>query len=336
MSATTKDVARLAEVSMATVSRYVNGYALTEQNRIKIEHAIDELDFRINPIAKTLRTNRSMTVAVLVPSLANIFSMTIIESIERHLDAHDYSIIVCDSRNEVTREKAKLEFVRDKYVDGIILMPTGNTGGHVAEVLGESIPVVLVDRLVSELVADAVVVDNTSAVYHAVEQLIVQGHRLIGIIAGPVPLYTAEERLEGYRRVMQDYGLPVEDDLVQYGDYTRDTGCSLMKRFMLQERPPTAVFVSNYEMTIGAIERLNELDVAVPSQLSVIGFDHLDLSSVVRPRLAVVAQPREEIGRKAAELLRTRMNGDKTGFPSLVRLKTQFMPGASITTPSSR
>ncbi len=336
MSATTRDVARLAKVSVATVSRYLNGHAVLDENRRRIEEAIKQLGFRANPIAKTLRTSRSMTVAVLVPSLANIFSMSIIESIERYLDEYDYSVIVCDSRNELEREKAKLEFVRDKRVDGIIVMPVCPSGSHIREIVADDTPVVLIDRVVEDINVDAVVVDNTNAVYHAVEQLITRGHRRIAMIAGPQHIYTARERLEGYRRVMCDYGLALEDDLVLIGDYRSATGYSLVRQLMERDQRPSAVFVSNYEMTIGAIACLNQLGVEIPQELSVIGFDHLDLSSVVKPPLAVVAQPRDEIGRKAAELLYRRMSGDRTHFPSLIRLKTQFIQGSSIAEYTSR
>ena len=129
---------------------------------------------------------------------------------------------------------------------------------------------------------------------------------------------------------MSDYGLAIDEDLVLVGDYTSDTAYGLVKELMQRDPRPTAVFVSNYEMTIGAIGCLNELGIRIPEELSVIGFDHLDLSSVVKPPLAVVAQPRDEIGRKAAELLYARMSGDTTSFPSLIRLKTRFIQGSSI------
>jgi LacI family transcriptional regulator len=329
VAATTKDVARIARVSVATVSRYLNGRTVSDENRRRIEEAIVQLGFRANPIARTLRTSRSMTVAVVVPALANIFSMNIIESVERYLDEYDYSVIVCDSRNDPERERCKLEFVKDKRVDGVIVMPAGPSGRHIAEALGD-IPVVLIDRLVDDIRTDAVVVDNTNAAYHAVEQLIIRGHRQIAVIAGPQQVYTARERMEGYRRVMTDYGLSPAENMVLYGDYQVESGYRLMKRLATQSPRLSAVFVSNYEMTIGAVTCLNELGIEIPHELSVIGFDSLELSSVVRPTLTVVVQPSDEIGRMAAKTLLQRMNGDKTGFPVLVRLKTQFVSGSSI------
>jgi LacI family transcriptional regulator len=258
MAATIKDVAFLAQVATGTVSRFLNGYSITEKNRLKIEAAIEQLGFKINPIAKSLKTNRSMTVAVLVPSLANIFTMSIIESIERYLDQFAYSVIVCDSHNSLKQERDKLQFVKDKYVDGVVIMPVGDDGSHIAGILGDGFPVVLIDRLVDGFNVDAVVVDNVNAVYFAIEQLISVEHRRIGIIAGPQQIYTARERYEGYKRVLADYGIPFDQELVCFGDYTADTGYQLMKQLIEQSNPPSAVFISNYEMTIGGIMCLNQ------------------------------------------------------------------------------
>lgn len=330
MAATIKDVARLAEVAVGTVSRYLNGYKVTAANRLRIESAVKALDFKINPIARSLKTNKSMTVAVIVPALANIFSMNIIESIERHLDRFGYSVMVCDSQYGLAKERAKLEFVKEKYADGVVLMPICDRGSHIAGALGPEIPVVLVDRLVDDFVTDAVVIDNINAVYQAVEELIVRGHRRIGMIAGPQGIFTARERLEGYRRVLKDYGIAEDARLILYGDYLTVTGYQQMQRLLLQERRPTAVIVSNYEMTLGAVTCLNDQGVAIPEDLSVVGFDQLELSGLVKPALSVIVQPKEEIGLEAAKILVRRMNGDKSGPPTIVRLKARFLRRDSI------
>ncbi|MBZ4665521.1 LacI family DNA-binding transcriptional regulator [Mahella sp.] len=330
MAATIKDVAALAQVSVGTVSRYLNGYEVSEVNKRKIEEAVRRLDFKLNPVARSLKTSKSMTVAVVVPALANVFSMSIIEGIERHLDQYGYSVIVCDSQSDVQKEKAKLQFVKDKYVDGVVIMPTGSDGTHITEVLGDEIPAVLMDRLVENAKLDAVLVDNVNAVYQAVERLITLGHRRIGMITGPKHIYTARERQEGYRRVFVDYNLPMDESLIRYGDYTEDTGYKLINELMRLECPPTAVFVANYEMTIGAIMAVNEAGIQIPDQLSLIGFDQLELSKIIRPSLSVVVQPMAEIGQKAAEMLYQRMRGSHDNFPQVIRLKANFIDGQSI------
>jgi LacI family transcriptional regulator len=327
---TIKEVAKLAKVSVGTVSRFINGYTVSEKNRIKIEKAIQQLDFKINPIARSLKTNRSMTVAVLVPALANIFSMNIIEGIERFFDQYGYSLIVCDSEGDIEKEKVKLHFIKEKYVDGVIVMPTTNVGSHVYEIMGREFPIVLIDRLVDDEEFDTVVVDNVNAAYDAVEYLVINGHRQIGIITGPDNVSTSRERYKGYQRVLDDYGINIEKEYVLNGDYSIDAGYSLMKKLLQLDVPPTAVFVSNYETTIGAIMAINELGIQVPDKLSIIGFDQLELSKVIRPSLSVLAQPMAAIGEKAAEILYRRMNGDRENFPLMVRLKAQLYKGNSV------
>lgn len=329
MSATIKDVAQLAGVSVGTVSRFLNGYNVTDKNRVKIEQAIKQLNFKINPVARSLKTNRSMTVAILVPALANIFSMRIIEAIEQYFDKYGYSIIVCDSEADVKKEKEKLQFLKDKHVDGVIIMPSSNTGKHIPEIL-KDVPAILIDRVVDDVKLDAVIVDNINATYQSVEQLIIRGHRNIGIIAGPPNISTARERYEGYRRVLNDYNIKINEQFITYGDYTVDTGYKLMKAMMNLDQKPTAIFISNYEMTIGAVMAINEMDIKVPDQLSIIGFDQLELSKVIKPSLSVVVQPMEEIGYKAADILYKRMKGEKKDFPTLIRLKTYLSEGDSI------
>jgi len=330
MATTIKDVAAMAGVSVGTVSRYLNGYNVSEKNKLKIEEAIKQLDFQINPLARSLKTNKSMTVAVVVPELANIFSMNIIEGIEHKLEKYGYSVIVCNSEGNVKKEKAKLEFLKRNYVDGIVIMPCSDQGAHITDVVKEDVPVVLMDRLVNDANFDAVLVDNVNVVYQAIERLVTLGHRRIGIINGPKNVYTGRERMDGYRRVFADYKIPIDESLIKYGDYTEETGYALLKELMQSPAPHTAVFVTNYYMTIGAMMAINEMNIQIPDQLSFIGFDQLELSKLIKPSLAVIVQPMAEIGNSAADILYKRIRGNGDNFPQIVRLKAQFVEGESI------
>ena len=177
---------------------------------------------------------------------------------------------------------------------------------------------------------DTVLVDNLNASYHAVEDLIVHGHRRIGIIGGPAAIYTAQERLKGYRRIHKDFDIEIEEDLVLEGDYSIESGYRLMDEFLKRPIPPSAVYVTNYEMTLGAIMALNESRILVPDGISIIGFDNLQLARVVKPALSIVVQPIQAIGETAANLLLKRMKGDQTGFPAIHRLKTELVVGESV------
>ena len=301
-----------------------------EQNREMIASAIDELGFRVNEIARGLKTSRTMTVGVLIPSLENVFCTSIVANVENILQQSGYSTIICDYREDVVLEREKLEFLLNKMVDGFIYMPLGNHAEFVSRLVADDMPVILIDRPLPGVACDTVLVDNLNASYHAVEQLIVFGHRRIGIIGGPASIYTAQDRLKGYRRVHEDFDIAIDEELVLAGDYSVESGYRLMADFLQRPSPPTAVYVTNYEMTLGAVMALNESRVKVPDEISVIGFDNLQLAKVVKPTLSIVVQPIQSISETAATILLRRLKSDRTGFPAIHRLKTELLMGESV------
>ena len=303
---------------------------MLERNRESIAQAISDLGFHVNEIARGLKTSRTMTVGVLIPDLENVFCTSIVAHIENTLQRAGYSSLICDYREDVALEREKLEFLAKKSVDGFIYMPLGNQEDIVARLLERSLPVILIDRPLPGLACDTVLVDNLNAAYGAIEHLINHGHRRIGIIAGPPGIYTAQERLKGYRRVHEDFDLPIADDLILEGDYSLESGYRLMRQLLQRADPPTAVFVTNYEMTLGAIMALNESPIRVPDELSIIGFDNQQLARIVKPALTIVVQPIQAIGETAATLLMKRLRDDRTGFPVIQRLKTGLVLGDSV------
>ncbi len=303
---------------------------MLERNRETIAQAISDLGFHVNEIARGLKTSRTMTVGVLIPDLENVFCTSIVAHIENMLQRAGYSSLICDYREDRALEREKLEFLAKKSVDGFIYMPLGNQEDIVARLLERSLPVILIDRPLPGLACDTVLVDNLNAAYGAIEHLINHGHRRIGIIAGPPGIYTAQERLKGYRRVHEDFDLPIADDLILEGDYSLESGYRLMGQLLQRADPPTAVFVTNYEMTLGAIMALNESPIRVPDELSIIGFDNQQLARIVKPALTIVVQPIQAIGETAATLLMKRLRDDRTGFPVIQRLKTSLVLGDSV------
>lgn len=330
ISPTIKDVARESGLSIATVSKYLNGGNVLEQNKTAIETAIDKLDFKVNELARGLKTNRTMTVGVLIPSFENIFFTSIVSTIENELLQEGYSTIVCDYQENPHLEREKLEFLLNKMVDGVILMPHNHDDTLINNALSKDIPVVLIDRLVKDLNCDVVLVDNLNASYNAVEQLIIRGHRRIGIITGPEDIYTAQERLTGYLRVHEDYTLAIDPQLIKYGNYQMQSGYDLFLELLKADPPPTAVYVTNYEMTLGAVLAINEHNVKIPDEISLIGFDNLVLARVVKPSLSIVVQPVQQIGETAARVLLKRLKNDYTGAPSIYRLKTELLMRDSV------
>lgn len=330
IASTIKDVAKIAGVSTATISKYINGKSVKEQNRVRIEEAIKTLDFKANSLARGLKTNKTMTIGVLIPSLENIFATSIVSHIERILLQSGYSTIICDYNQDSRLENDKFDFLMSKYVDGLIIMPLGITEDRIQNALEKEIPIVSIDRPIQNKECDVVLVDNMNASYNAVEQFITRGHKKIGIICGPENIYTARERLKGYMRVHEDYGMQVDNKNIKFGDYEVQSGYDLMMEFLKTEAMIDAVYVTNFEMTIGAVMAINEMNIKVPDELSFIGFDIQQLAKVIKPNLTIVVQPIKQIGECTADIILKRLRGDKTNYPSMLRLKTEILIGDSI------
>lgn len=331
MAATLWDVAKQTGLSIATVSKYINGIRVKESNAARIQQAIDELGYRVNMIARGLKTNRSMTVGVLIPSLVNLFSTSIVSAIERVLQENGYSTFICDYNSDPEMEENRFRFLMDKSVDGIIIMPTSIPETSLDRAVQSGIPLVSIDRPLEG--TDTVLVDNFLASYEATQHLIQAGHRRIGIITGPGTIYTARERYRGYMQAMKDSGIDPDPACIRQGDYELPGGHALTREILDHTEPPTALFVTNYEMTLGAVIALNEMNVSIPRDLSFIGFDNLEMAQIIKPRLTIVMQPVALIGKTAADLLLRRLSGDMQDFPVLHRLKTELIPGDSVIQP---
>lgn len=330
MAATIKDVARYTGLSIATISKYINGGNVLERNRVAIEEAIEKLDFKVNEMARGLKTNKSKIIGIMIPNLEQPFCTSIVSHIENILIGYGYSTMICDYKESIDLEETKLKVLVSKMVDGIVIMPLGDEGAMIQKIVPKDVPVVLIDRILKNVNYDTVLVDNSNASYQALEQFIIRGHKKIAIITGPKDVYTANERLKGYYRVFEDYGLEIDESLIVEGDYKVNSGYTLLKELMQREESPTALFVTNYEMTLGAIIAINETRVQIPEELSLIGFDNLELMSVVQPPLSLVEQPIKEIGETVAKILIQRLSEEGDFTPSLIRLKGEVIIKDSV------
>ena len=241
--ATIKDVALKAGASVGTVSRYLNGYKIKEENKFNIDAAIKELDFTINQIARGLKTNKTNTIGVLIPGLSNVFSLQVISGMEKRFHDYGYNILVCNSSGDLQREKEKLRLLKDSCVDGIILMPVSDTSEHLIDF---GILIVQIDRLAKGINLDGVIADNVHGVYNAMESIIKGGHKRIGFIAGNNSIYTSRERVEGYLMALKDYAVDIDEALIIYSDFEKIGGEQAINKLMALEEPPTVIFASNY------------------------------------------------------------------------------------------
>ena len=342
MGATMKDIAKRTGLGLATISSYLNGGNVREKNRIKIEEAIQELHFEVNEVARGLKTNRTKTIGIIIPELNNIFFAEIITEAEDILRSHGYATMICDCRSDTEREKEAVDFLYHRRVDGLIAMPTGTADSGFQKFIRAGKPVVMIDRKMKGVPCDCILVDNEGAAQDAVERLIRLGHRKIGMIAGPEDVYTARERQRGYQKAIQKNGIISKDNMTVRGNYTIAGGAAAMRRLRELNPDMTAVFISNYEMTVGAMMEINDLGIRVPDELSVIGFDNVDFAKASVPKLSIVTQPTAQIAREAADTLIEKLegksivskerqkdaHGEKTTIT--VTLKTGFVEGRSV------
>ena len=331
---TIKDVAKHSGLAYATISKYLNGGNVLPQNREKIEVAIKELNFTVNEFARGLKTNKSNTVGIIIPDIGNVYVTHTIPIIVDVLRKNGYATIICDSRSDHERELELINFLMSKRVDGIINMPVGADGSHLSAALDNKIPIVLLDRVVTDCIGrvDAVLVDNVHAAQEATAYLIEKGHTEIGIIAGPRDVSTAMDRLSGHISMLKKHKLEVKDSLIEYTDFTIESGYRACKRLLSNNPDMTALFTTNYDVSMGAMMAINERGISVPDSISVFGFDDMPFAQVIKPHLSVIAQPICDIGKNAAQMLLDRMVGNSKGHPKVVVLRTSAAIRDSIST----
>lgn len=323
-------VAERAGVSVATVSKYINGGNVYEENRERIQKAIEELDYKINEVARSLKTNKTYTIGVLAATIQSSFITNIISKIQYTLLQHGYSTIIADYQENKKLEKKQLDVLLMRHVDGIILFPEENEEEIVRFIKEQNVPMVMVDNMVEGIPCDAILTDNMGGVYTAVEELIKCSHRRIGMITGPEQMYTSRERMKGYCRACEDYFVEVEPELIRYGNYDMESGYRCFMELMDLEKPPTAVVAGNYYMAIGALQVINEKGIRIPDQLSFIAYDHMEFAGIMTPNISTVSQPLEEIGRVAAERIVQRIKGNMENYPQVDRLKTSLNLTGSV------
>ncbi len=334
MAATLKDIARETGLSVATISKYINGVTLKEKNRIAVEKAIAELGYTVNEYARGLKSNKSRTIGIAIPELSNLFIANIITHVEHVLRDHGFSTLICDCHSQEQLECDNIAFLNRKMVDGIINMPVCQDGRHLLPAIERGIPVVVVDRNIDSMMntINSVILDNQQAAYDATAYLLDHGHRSIGLILGQGNVYTTKERYKGYCRALEAYHVPLNPNLVTYSDYTVQGGHSCLYALHQANPDMSAVFVTNYETTLGAVIAANEWGVEIPQDLSIIGFDNLDLCRVANPKLTVMAQPLEEMGERVANIMLAQLTGDEPRRPVHRVLQAYMQEGASVST----
>jgi LacI family transcriptional regulator len=331
--ATIKDIARVTGLGLATISKYLNGGNVRPKNKSSIEAAIAELNYSVNVYARGLKTNRSRTIGAVIPELNNVFITTIMSTVTDVLRQHGYGLLICGCRSDERQEREAVRFLMSKSVDGIISMPVSQDGSHLKPAIESSIPVVLIDRNVNALrgSTSSVLVDNVTASAQATQAILDAGHTRIGIVVGPAGVFTSQQRLLGYHQAHMQSGLMPDEGMVVYDNYTVQGGHDAAKQLL--SRGATALFATNYEMTLGAVIALNEMGIKIPNQMSFVGFDNMQLAEVICPKLTIVSQPLTDIGESAARIMLSQLTANRVGKNESVILPAEIIWGESIAAP---
>lgn len=324
--ATIKDVAQLANVSVSTVSKYINGGTVRGPNAQAIARAIDTLGFRANPFARNLKTQRNHSIGVLLPDMNVPFYGNVLSALERSLREHGYHVLISCYSSDHGRERENLRFLLSSGIDGLIYFPEDVTAEEFQELTsGFSTPIVQVDRFIQGISSDTVLVNNTEAAYQAVSRLIERGHRRVGLISGPKTVLTAKERQVGYFQALSDHHIVYDDALVVLGLNEFATGYRGIEALLSLPEPPTAVFSTNYNITMGLVTAARERSLKIPEELDVFGFDCAEICLMMKPPLPVIHQPELEMGRLAATYLIERLEGFD-GPPRIMKLQCRLLP----------
>jgi len=329
MAATIRDIKEQTGLSLATISKYLNGGNVLPENKVKIEAAIRELHYEVNEIARGLVTNRTRTVGVLVYSVESIFNGTLLRHISNSLRKAGYGLMICDSADDPKIEAENVSFLLNKKVDGIIALPVSTKTDSLKAAKKAKVPVVLLDRPSQDAGFDCVRIDNRRAAYQAVKFLLENGHKKIGIVCSHTE-YTGRERYMGYREAMEEAGIAPPKEHCAAGTHSIEFGFEGMSRLLSLKERPTAVFMTNYEVALGAVMALNKTELHCPEDISLMGFDDLIMSHVIHPRLHMVVQPMKEMGERAVELLLGRIGSKEEQMPMEIVMGTRISEGDSV------
>jgi len=305
--ATIKDVAALAGISYTTVSHVVNKTRpVSEEVRLKVEAAIKSLDYVPSAVARSLKAKTTATIGLLVPNSLNPYFAELARGIEDYCERNGYCVILCNSDDNPDKQRSYLRVLLEKRIDGLIVASAGGDSGLAQGLAGVKTPMVIVDRGLEGVDADLVRIDHEYGAYLATRHLLELGHRDIATIGGPASTSVAQMRQAGFARALKEAGVEVSPSRMLESDFT-STGGYNAASVLLEHNPPSAIFAGNDMIGIGVLRAAAERNVRVPAELSVIGFDDIQMSRYVYPALTTVGQSILQLGEMAAEVLLRRI-----------------------------
>ena len=302
---TIRDVAKLAGVSPATVSKVLNDAPhVSQESRQRVMSAVAKLDFRPNSIARSLKSRRTLTIGLITDDLEGVFTTSMMRGVEDVTSSRGFSVFLCNSYGNADKERAHLQLLLDKQVDGVILLSGYKVRERGAPALDlGSIPVVYLYQYTRDINVPCIIPDDFGGAEIGTNHLISLGRKRIGLINGPYHYEATHHRLEGYKSALENAGISYDPSLVRSGKWYEDSGYMMAKDLMSMDNPPDALFCCSDSLAAGAIRALCELDIRVPDDIPVVGFDNRPFAAHHVPPLTTVALPLYEMGRMAGEMI---------------------------------
>ncbi len=323
--ATAYDVARLAGVSVTTVSHVLNGTRhVNADTKSRVLQAVEQLGYQPNMLARALVRQETETIALIVPDNVNSFFAELARGIENHGFAAGFNVILCNSDGDAAKERAYLSMLISKRVDGVIYMTSDPGTEQLKPLLAHHIPTVTFDR--DNLGIDAVMIDDFGGGYAAATHLLELGHRRIACISGPDPERDpgSGARVRGYLQALQEAGIAADPGLMAVGNWSSESGWRAVEQFLCHAVRPTAIFACNDLMAIGAVACLREMGIEVPRQMSIVGFDDIALARFASPPLTTMATPIIGVGQCLCQLLLDRISGRLPSEPQQVMVRGEL------------
>lgn len=328
--ATIRDVAKVARVSTATVSRYLNkSLLLPNETARRIEKACKRLAYRPNALAKRLSRGAAETIGLVTPEIANPFFASLAAAAEAEARRHGYSLLIMSTGGDPDIEIENIDRLDSRDVDGLIVLTNRADDGRIRDRISGRADVVLLDEDVPGAEVSRIFVENEQGAYEATSHLIACGHRRIAHVGGPADLFSTRERYAGFARAMQQANLSPFAPWIKFGDYDRESGLAATLDLFSMTPTPTALFAGSDYIAIGVLQALRQLGLEPPAALSIVGFDDIPFAEWLHPPLTTVRQPIAELGTLGVRTLLASLRG-KLATTGEVRLPTQLVERGSV------
>ncbi len=326
---TIKDVSEHAGVAISTVSRVLNGLdRVSDETRIKVEKAVEELGYVKNSLAASMKTGKSRIIVVVVPDIINEYYTAVVRGVEEIASQEDYYTMLFSSRDSHRREEKLFSGELGRAIDGAIIIPAYDELDYYRNI---SKPVVIIDRYVSGSDMHAVVIDNHKASYLLTEELILAGHRNIAIISGAQEFNIGIDRVKGYRDALKNYGIEVRPENEMIGNWYQEHGYRSTLELLEREDPPSAIFAANNLLCIGCIKAIREKGITIGKDISLTGFDDSEVAQLLEPDITVVRQETATMGKIGMMKLLDIINrNEKTVYPKKVVLDVELIRRHSV------